>query len=167
MNLCILMQSPGTDLSPQLFFLRDAHPDETKGMWSSSGSLEAGLGRAPTGGLPVEDQRAPSPPPLATTRAGRAGEKENKPSSFASRTQTPFYSRSACFLTLWKTSFISVWERLPIDNYALPSLYISLSLSLCLSSSPECLSTLRLGWTSQRKKKLMIYCLCFTRSARM
>ena len=63
--------------------------------------------------------------------------KDNKPSRSASRTQTPFYPSSACFLTLWKTSFISVREQLPIDNYALPSLYISLSLSLsfCLASS--------------------------------
>lgn len=61
--------------------------------------------------------------------------KENKPSIFASRTQTPFYPSSACFLALWKTSFISVRERLPIDNYALPNLYISLSLSFYLTFS--------------------------------
>ena len=95
------------------------------------------------------------------------GKKENKPSRFASSTQTPFYPSSACFLALWKTSFISVRERLPIDNYALPSLYISLSLSLSISPlQPVCLSTLPSGWTSQRKK-LMKYSRCFTRSARM
>lgn len=38
-----------------------------------------------------------------------------------------FYPR---FPTLGKTSFISVQERLLIDNYALPNLYISLSLFL-------------------------------------
>lgn len=76
--------------------------------------------------------------------------KENRPSSSASRTQTPFYPSSACFLALWKTSFISVRERLPIDNYALPSLYISLSLSVSLLQ-PVCLSALPSGWTSQRK----------------
>lgn len=36
---------------------------------------------------------------------------------------------STCSLTLWKTSFISVREQLPKDNYALPSLYVSLSQS--------------------------------------
>lgn len=91
--------------------------------------------------------------------------KENKPSIFASRTQTPFYPSSACFLALWKTSFISVRERLPIDNYALPSLYISLS--LFLSPSSACVPFYLTFWMDIPKKQLMKYFLCFTRSARM
>lgn len=75
--------------------------------------------------------------------------KENKPSRSASRTQTPFYPSSACFLTLWKTSFISVRERLPIDNYALPK-FTSLSLFLSGFFSLCAFSTVPSGWT-QRK----------------
>lgn len=90
--------------------------------------------------------------------------KENKPSRSASRTQTPFYPSSACFLTLWKTSFISVREWLPIDNYALPNLYISLSLSVWLLQ-PVCL--FYRTFSMDPKKKLKKYSRCFTRSARM
>lgn len=79
------------------------------------------------------------------------GEKENMPSSFASWTPTPFYPSSPCFIALWKTSFISVRERLPIDNYALLNLYISLCPSMSLLQ-PVCLIILSNGWTSQRKK---------------
>lgn len=51
-----------------------------------------------------------------------------KKTNKACRSPTPFYPPA--LPALWKTSFISVQEWRLINNYALPSLYVSLSLSV-------------------------------------
>lgn len=95
----------------------------------------------------------PFPPPLASKRARRASgkkKKENKPSSFTSRIQTPFYPSFNCSLTLWKTSFISVQELLPRRELCTSKpLRLPLSISIL---QPVCLSTLLFGWHPKEKK---------------
>lgn len=71
--------------------------------------------------------RRVSSPPSASTRAGE----EKKTNCLALQEGHKHQSIPArpALLFLWKTSFISVREQFPIDYYALPSLYISLSVS--------------------------------------
>lgn len=77
--------------------------------------------------MPFEDQRAPSPPPsLTSIRAGRGEKNPTKPVGHQHLSIPALPALPA----LWKTSFISVQEWLLINNYALPSLYVSLSLSV-------------------------------------
>lgn len=74
----------------------------------------------------------PFPPPLTFKRARSAKggkKKENKPSSFTSRTQTPSSQvLTALSLSERPHSFLCR-NSFPAENYALPSLYVFLSLS--------------------------------------
>lgn len=71
--------------------------------------------------------RRVSSPSSASTRAGE----EKKTNCLALQEGHKHRSIPAlpALLFLWKTSFISVREQFPMDYYALPSLYISLSVS--------------------------------------
>lgn len=144
------MQSPGTDLRNS-FFCGTHTQTERRACGLPQGNLKL-FGQSTNQLTASWGSESPYSTPLASMKPGKAGEKKYKnPFGFAIRTPAPFYASATCYVTLWKTSFISVRERLLIDNYALPSLYISLCLSVSVLQ-PVCLSTLLSGWTFQRKK---------------
>lgn len=81
---------------------------------------------------------------------GSWGKKENKPSSFTSRTQTPFYPSYFYLLSHSLKDLIHLCAGTAPQRQLCTSKPLRLPLSISILQ-PVCLSSLPSGWTSQRK----------------